>query len=55
MILTGGGALLKGLDQRIEAETGIRVKVSDDPLLSVVMGAGQALEEMGRYKRVFIN
>ena len=55
MILTGGGALLKGLDQRIEAETGIRVKVNDDPLLSVVMGAGQALEEMGRYKRVFIN
>ncbi|MCX5813326.1 MAG: rod shape-determining protein [Proteobacteria bacterium] len=55
MILTGGGALLKGLDQRIEAETGIRVKINDEPLLSVVMGAGQALEDMKRYKRVFIN
>jgi rod shape-determining protein MreB and related proteins len=55
MILTGGGALLKGLNQRIETETGIKVKVEDEPLLSVVMGAGQALEDMKRYKRVFIN
>ncbi len=55
MILTGGGALLKGLDKRIEDETGIKVKVGDDPLLSVVLGAGKALEEMGKYKRVFIN
>ncbi len=55
MILTGGGALLKGLDKRIEDETGIRVKVGDDPLLSVVLGAGRTLEEMGKYKRVFIN
>lgn len=55
MILTGGGALLKGLGQRIEAETGVRVRVIDDPLFSVVLGAGRALEDMGRYKRVFIN
>jgi len=55
MILTGGGALLKGLDKRIEMETGIKVRVGDDPLLSVVLGAGRALEEMGKYKRVFIN
>lgn len=55
MILTGGGALLKGLDKRIESETDIRVRVGDDPLLSVVLGAGRALEEMSRYKRVFIN
>ncbi len=55
MILTGGGALLKGLDKRIEDETGIKVKVGDEPLLSVVLGAGRALEEMGKYKRVFIN
>lgn len=55
MVLTGGGALLKGLDQRIESETEIKVHVNDEPLLSVVMGAGQALEDMKRYKRVFIN
>ena len=55
MILTGGGALLKGLGQRIEVDTGVRVRVIDDPLFSVVLGAGRALEDMGRYKRVFIN
>jgi rod shape-determining protein MreB and related proteins len=55
MILTGGGALLRGLDQRIEAETGIKVYVTDDPLFSVVLGAGIALEDMVRYKKVFIS
>ena len=55
MILTGGGALLRGLDKRIEAETGIKVYVTDDPLFSVVLGAGQALEDMPKYKKVFIS
>jgi rod shape-determining protein MreB len=55
MVLTGGGALLGGLDKRIEKETGINVYVADDPLLSVVLGAGKALEDMARYKKVFIN
>lgn len=55
MVLTGGGALLGGLDRRIEKETGINVYVADDPLLSVVLGAGKALEDMTRYRKVFIN
>lgn len=55
MVLTGGGALLRGLAQRITAETDIRVHVTDDPLQSVVLGAGRALEEMSRFKKVFIN
>ncbi|HOC45809.1 MAG: rod shape-determining protein [Syntrophorhabdaceae bacterium] len=55
MVLTGGGALLKGLDQRIENETGINVIVAEDPLESVTMGCGKALEEMNKYKKVFIN
>jgi rod shape-determining protein MreB len=55
MVLTGGGALLGGLDRRIEKETGINVYVADDPLLSVVLGAGKALEDMVRYHKVFIN
>jgi len=55
IVLTGGGALLKGLDQRIENETGINVMVADDPLASVTMGCGKALEEMPKYKKVFIN
>ena len=55
MVLAGGGALLKGLGQRIEAEIGVRVHVADEPLLSVTLGGGKALEDMGRYKKVFIN
>ncbi|HEY3275946.1 MAG TPA: rod shape-determining protein [Syntrophorhabdaceae bacterium] len=55
MILTGGGAMLRGLDKRIEAETGIKVYVTEDPLFSVVLGAGMALEDMGRFKKVFIS
>jgi rod shape-determining protein MreB len=55
MVLTGGGALLGGLDRRIEKETGINVYVADDPLLSVVLGAGKALEDMAKYRKVFIN
>ena len=55
MVLTGGGALLKGLDKRIEAETGVKVRVEEEPLFSVVMGAGKALEDLKKYRRVFIN
>ena len=55
MVLTGGGALLKGLDQRIENETGINVIVADDPLISVTMGCGRAVEDMVKYKKIFIN
>src|SRR5208283_2384086 len=54
MILTGGGALLKGLDMRISEKTSLRVKVSEDPLTCVVMGSGKALEQIERYKKVFI-
>ena len=38
-----------------EQETGIKVYVMDEPLLSVVLGSGMALEDMDRYKKVFIN
>jgi rod shape-determining protein MreB and related proteins len=55
MVLTGGGALLKGLDRRIQEKTSLEVHVADDPLACVVMGSGIALEEMERYRRVFIN
>lgn len=44
--LTGGGALLCGLDARLSAETGIAVRTADNPLLSVAIGAGQYLEEL---------
>jgi rod shape-determining protein MreB len=45
IILTGGGALLKNLDERIREETGLPVSVADDPLTSVVSGAGKMLSD----------
>ncbi len=53
--LTGGGALLKGLDKLISSETGLKVKVTDDPLTDVVKGTGTALEEYNRYRKVFVS
>jgi rod shape-determining protein MreB len=52
--LAGGGALLKGLDARIAEKTSLRVTIAEDPLTTVVMGSGKALEELERYGKVFI-
>ncbi len=47
--LTGGGALLSGLDSLIQAKTGIPVIIADDPLTCVVRGGGKALELMRNF------
>jgi rod shape-determining protein MreB len=52
MVLTGGGALIQNLDKRIMIETGLPVTVADDPLSSVVLGAGQMLSDFELLKRV---
>ena len=44
--LTGGGALLRGLDQLIQSETGIDVHVAEDPLDCVAKGAGAVLDHV---------
>ena len=45
IVLAGGGALLRGLDRRLAAETGLPVQVAEAPLECVVLGAGSSLEE----------
>lgn len=52
LVLTGGGALLRGLDERIRHETQMPVHVADDPLHSVAMGAGKCVEEFEALQQV---
>jgi rod shape-determining protein MreB len=54
IVLTGGGALLHGLDARLQGETGMRIVVADDPLNCVAIGSGQCLEEFEALKQVLI-
>jgi rod shape-determining protein MreB len=44
--ITGGGALIGGLDERLTHETGMPIRVADEPLYSVVIGSGRALENI---------
>ncbi len=55
IMLTGGGALLSGLDKLIFEETGMPVSIAENPLDCVVMGAGKVLEEIETLKRVLIS
>jgi rod shape-determining protein MreB len=50
--LAGGGALLKGLDKHIQAETAISVTIANNPLESVVIGTGKALSEIDILRKV---
>ena len=52
IVLTGGGALLRGLDKRLRQETNLPVNVAEDPLTCVVRGAGKVLEEFAKYGKV---
>ncbi|SDP14719.1 rod shape-determining protein MreB [Pedococcus dokdonensis] len=53
--LTGGGALLRGLDERLRHELGVPVRVADDPLRAVVRGSGRCVEEFSTLERVLID
>lgn len=52
IMLTGGGALLRGLDVLIREETGLPVTIADDPLSTVAIGAGMALDQLDVLKEV---
>jgi rod shape-determining protein MreB len=55
IILAGGGALLKGLDLRLQEETKMPVHIADDPLQCVVRGTGMCLENLEVYQKVFVS
>jgi rod shape-determining protein MreB len=52
--LTGGGAMLRGLDSRIREETGMPVQVADNPLDSVVLGTGKCVEDFETLRQVLV-
>ncbi len=54
IVVTGGGALLKGMDRRLREETNLPIIVADEPLRCVVKGTGKVLEDMNRFSKVLI-
>lgn len=55
IVLTGGGALLRGLDERLRHETGMPVHVAENPLESVALGAGRCVEEFEALQQVLVS
>ena len=55
IVLTGGGALLRGLDERLKHETGMPVHITEAPLSCVAVGSGKCLEEFEALRRVLIS
>ncbi|MFC1561712.1 rod shape-determining protein [candidate division KSB1 bacterium] len=54
IILTGGGALLTGLDERLREETNLPIHVAEDPLTCVVRGTGKVLDDVDFYSKVLM-
>jgi rod shape-determining protein MreB len=54
IVLLGGGALLRALDQRLRDETGLPVLIAEDPLCSVVLGTGRVLQDIDLLRKVSI-
>lgn len=55
IVITGGGALLKGIDKRIENRTGINVRIADDPKSCVAIGTGKALDQIEKIENNSMN
>lgn len=54
IVLTGGGALLKNLDVLLREETGLPITITEEPLSTVVLGSGKALDNLAVLKEVMI-
>ncbi len=54
IIMTGGGALLKGLDRRLREETNLPINIAEDPLTCVVRGTGKVLDDFAQYEKVLL-
>ena len=54
IVLTGGGALLKNLDKLLREESGLPIKITEDPLSTVALGSGMALDNLEILKQVII-
>ncbi|OIV37823.1 rod shape-determining protein [Mangrovactinospora gilvigrisea] len=52
IVLTGGGAMLRGLDERLRRETGMPIHIADNPLDSVALGSGKCVEEFEALQQV---
>ncbi len=55
IVLTGGGAMLRGLDERLRHETGMPIHVTDAPLEAVALGSGKCVEEFEALQQVLIS
>ena len=55
IVLTGGGALLKNMDKLLSAESGLPITITEDPLSTVALGAGKAIDNIEILKQVMIN
>ena len=53
--MAGGGSLLNGLDRLLSKETGLPVRIADEPLLCVVKGAGKVLEQLDFFKEALMD
>jgi rod shape-determining protein MreB len=54
IVLTGGGALLKNLDVLLREETRLPITITDDPLTTVVIGAGKVLDNLSILKEIMV-
>lgn len=54
VVLTGGGAQLRGIDERLHRELGVRVRVAEDPARAVIRGAGACVDDFAALERVLV-